>query len=278
MKKTIMTFREAKSTGKKLTMLTAYDYTTAKLIDAAGIDGILIGDSLGMVMLGYENTLQVTIEDVLHHTKAVSRGTTNALIVADMPFLSYHISVEEAIRNAGRLIQEGMAMAVKLEGGIDIIDKVRGIIKAQIPVMGHLGLTPQSVNIFGGFKVQGKTKEAIRALIEDAKLLEAAGVFSIVLECIPEEVAIEITSAISIPTIGIGAGGGCDGQILVIQDVMGMYNDMVPKFVKQYRQLGKEIQAGAGEYIKAVETGAFPEEIHKFKTDKAVLEEISKLY
>ena len=278
MKKTIATFKEAKNSGRKLTMLTAYDYTTAKLLDETGIDGILIGDSLGMVMLGYENTLQVTIEDILHHTKAVSRGTKNALVIADMPFMSYHISALEAIRNAGRLIQEGMASAVKLEGGIDIIDKVKGIIKAQIPVMGHLGMTPQSVNMFGGFKVQGKTKEAIRLLVEDAKLLESEGVFSIVLECIPEEVAAEITSALSIPTIGIGAGGGCDGQILVIQDAMGMYRDITPKFVKQYRQLGNEIQAGVREYIKDVESGVFPEERHKFKIDKSALDKISKLY
>lgn len=278
MKKTIATFKDAKKNGKKLTMLTAYDYTTAKLLDEAGVDGILVGDSLGMVMLGYENTLQVTVEDVLHHTKAVARGTKDALLVADMPFLSYHVSVEDAITNCGRMIQQGMANAVKLEGGIEIIDKVRGIIHAQIPVMGHLGLTPQSVNMFGGFKVQGKTKEAIKKMIEDAKLLEDAGVFSIVLECVPAEVAEMISQKISIPTIGIGAGPGCDGQILVIQDVMGMYDQLTPKFVKQYRQLGNEIRNGVIEYIKDVENGSFPEEKHCFKSDKAELEEINKLY
>lgn len=278
MKKTVATFKEAKEKGRKLTMLTAYDYTTAKLLDEGGVDGILIGDSLGMVMLGYENTLQVTVEDVLHHTKAVARGTREALVVADMPFMSYHISVEESIRNCGRMIQEGMANAVKLEGGIEIIDKVRGIIAAKIPVMGHLGLTPQSVNMFGGFKVQGKTKEAIKKLVEDAKLLEEAGVFAIVLECVPAEVAAMITEAISIPTIGIGAGNKCDGQILVIQDVLGMYTNITPKFVKQYRQLGTEIHASVLEYISDVESGVFPEEKHCFKVDKNEIEEVNKLY
>lgn len=278
MKKTVATFKEAKEKGKKLTMLTAYDYTTAKLIDEAGVDGILIGDSLGMVMLGYENTLEVTVEDVLHHTKAVARGTKNALIVADMPFLSYHTSVEDAIRNCGRMVQEGHAQAVKLEGGTDIIDKVKGVIRAQIPVMGHLGLTPQSVNMFGGFKVQGKSKEAIKKLIEDAKLLEDAGVFSIVLECVPDEVAALITDSVSVPTIGIGAGRKCDGQVLVIQDALGMYTDIIPKFVKQYGQIGEEIRKSVGDYIREVEGGLFPEDKHTFKIDKETIEEISKLY
>lgn len=278
MKKTVATFKEAKCSGKKLTMLTAYDYTTAKLLDEAGIDSILVGDSLGMVMLGYENTLQVTVEDVLHHLKAVARGTKEALIVADMPFLSYHVSVEDAIRNSGRMIQEGMAGAVKLEGGSDIIDKVRGIIKAQIPVMGHLGLTPQSVNMLGGFKVQGKTGDGVKKMMDDAKLLEDAGVFAIVLECIPEEAAAMITESVSIPTIGIGAGRTCDGQVLVIQDMLGMYDNIIPKFVKQYRQLGNEIKNGVAEYIRDVENGAFPEDRHSYKMNKEVLEAITKLY
>lgn len=278
MKKTIETFRLAKEKGRKLTMLTAYDYTTAKLLDEAGVDSILIGDSLGMVILGYENTLQVTVEDVLHHTKAVARGAKEALIIADMPYLSYHISVEEAIRNCGRMIKEGMASAVKLEGGEEIIDKVRGIIAAKIPVMGHLGLTPQSVNMFGGFKVQGKTSETINKLIKDAKLLEEAGVFAIVLECIPEEAAALITKSVSIPTIGIGAGSECDGQVLVIQDVLGMYTDIIPRFVKQYAQLGTVIRDSVTMYIKDVEAGLFPEAIHTFKIDKNALEELNKLY
>ncbi|GFR34236.1 3-methyl-2-oxobutanoate hydroxymethyltransferase [Thermobrachium celere] len=233
-------------------MLTAYDYSMAKLIDSAGIDGILVGDSLGMVVLGYENTLQVTVEDIIHHTRAVARGAKDALIVADMPFLSYHISVEDAIRNAGRMIKEGMAHAVKLEGGEEIIDKVRAIINAQIPVMGHLGLTPQSVNVFGGFKVQGKNKSQIEKLIKDAKLLEEAGVFAIVLEGIPKEVAERITETVSVPTIGIGAGVHCDGQILVTQDLLGLYSDFVPKFVKQYRKLSVDIMEAFKEYISDV--------------------------
>ncbi|MCR4435529.1 MAG: 3-methyl-2-oxobutanoate hydroxymethyltransferase [Clostridiales bacterium] len=278
MKKTTSYFREAKSQGKKLTMLTAYDYSMAKLVDEAGVDGILVGDSLGMVMLGYENTLQVTVEDIIHHTRAVARGSKNSLIVADMPFLSYHVSVEESIRNAGKMIQEGMAHAVKLEGGAEVADQIRGIIKAQIPVMGHLGLTPQSVNMFGGFKVYGKTKEQVGKIIEGAKLLEDAGAFSIVLECVPDEVAAMIRDSISIPVIGIGAGAACDGQILVTQDLLGMFSDFTPKFVKQYKHLKEEIISGVREYINDVESGVFPDEKHSFKIDKLLFEEIKKLY
>jgi len=278
MKKTTSSFREAKVKGNKLTMLTAYDYTTAKLLDEAGIDGILIGDSLGMVMLGYENTLQVTVEDVLHHTKAVARGTKEALVVADMPFLSYHISVEDAIKNCGRMIQEGCASAVKLEGGEEIINQIKGIVNAKIPVMGHLGLTPQSVNIFGGFKIQGKTKESVEKLVKDAKLLEEAGVFAIVLECVPEEVAEIVTRNISIPTIGIGAGNKCDGQILVVQDLLGLYSDLTPKFVKQYKRLGEEVNEGVKAYIYDVKQGLFPEDIHSFHMDKSEADELKKLY
>lgn len=278
MKKTTATFREAKVNGNRLTMLTAYDYTTAKLVDEAGVDGILIGDSLGMVMLGYENTLQVTVEDILHHTKAVARGTKEALVVADMPFLSYHISTSEAIRNCGRMIQEGCAEAVKLEGGEEILDAVKGIIAAKIPVMGHLGLTPQSVNMFGGFKVQGKTTQSVEKLIRDAKLLEEAGVFAIVLECVPTEVAEIISKTISIPTIGIGAGDKCDGQVLVIQDMLGMYSELKPKFVKQYKQLGSEIGEGVSAYITEVKKGLFPEDKHSFHIDESEIEELKKLY
>ncbi|EYE88849.1 3-methyl-2-oxobutanoate hydroxymethyltransferase [Fervidicella metallireducens AeB] len=278
MKKTVQTFKEAKQNGRKLSMLTAYDYSTAKLIDEAGVDGILVGDSLGMVVLGYENTLQVTLEDIIHHTRAVARGAKNALIVADMPFLSYHISVEETVRNAGRLIQEGMAQCVKIEGGTEVVEKIKAIINAQIPVMGHLGLTPQSVNVMGGFKVQGKTKDQIEKLVEDAKAIEKAGVFAIVLECVPTEVAEVISQIVSIPTIGIGAGNKCDGQILVTQDMLGMYGDFVPKFVKQYRHLGNEFIEGIREYIKDVEDLKFPKEEHSFKIDKNIIEEIKKLY
>lgn len=278
MKKTVSTFKEAKANGQKLTMLTAYDYSMAKIVDEAGIDGILVGDSLGMVMLGYENTLQVTVDDIIHHTKAVARGAKEALIIADMPFLSYHISIEDAVRNAGRMIKEGMAHAVKLEGGEEIIDKVGALVKAQIPVMGHLGLTPQSVNMLGGFKVQGKSTEQIKKIVEDAALLEEAGVFAIVLECIPGEVAKIITEKISVPTIGIGAGVYCDGQILVTQDLLGMYGDFIPKFVKQYRNIGVEINNAIKEYIEDVKSSSFPEQTHTFKIDGSVIEELGKLF
>ncbi|NLV77572.1 MAG: 3-methyl-2-oxobutanoate hydroxymethyltransferase [Tissierellia bacterium] len=276
MKKTVATFKEAKINNKKLSMVTAYDYSMAKLVDEGGIDGILVGDSLGMVTLGYENTLAVTIDDMIHHTKAVSRGANNALVVADMPFLSYHISIEESIKNAGRLIKEGDAHAVKLEGGRDVIDKVEGIVKAQIPVMGHIGLTPQSINMFGGFKVQGKTIEQIQNLIDDAKCLEEAGVFAIVLECIPEKISKIITESVSIPTIGIGAGKYCDGQILVINDMLGMYSDFTPKFVKQYKNLKEDINEAINNYIKDIKTGAFPEEKHSFKIDEQILDNLNK--
>lgn len=276
MKKTVATFKEAKINNEKLSMVTAYDYSMAKLVDEGGIDGILVGDSLGMVTLGYENTLAVTIDDMIHHTKAVSRGANNALVVADMPFLSYHISIEESIKNAGRLIKEGNAHAVKLEGGRDVIDKVEGIVKAQIPVMGHIGLTPQSINMFGGFKVQGKTIEQIQNLIDDAKCLEEAGVFAIVLECIPEKISKIITESVSIPTIGIGAGKYCNGQILVINDMLGMYSDFTPKFVKQYKNLKEDINEAINNYIKDIKTGAFPEEKHSFKIDEQILDNLNK--
>ncbi len=276
MKKTVATFKEAKINNEKLSMVTAYDYSMAKLVDEGGIDGILVGDSLGMVTLGYENTLAVTIDDMIHHTKAVSRGANNALVVADMPFLSYHISIEESIKNAGRLIKEGNAHAVKLEGGRDVIDKIEGIVKAQIPVMGHIGLTPQSINMFGGFKVQGKTIEQIQNLIDDAKCLEEAGVFAIVLECIPEKISKIITESVSIPTIGIGAGKYCDGQILVINDMLGMYSDFTPKFVKQYKNLKEDINEAINNYIKDIKTGVFPEEKHSFKIDEQILDKLNK--
>ncbi|KPU27177.1 3-methyl-2-oxobutanoate hydroxymethyltransferase [Caloranaerobacter sp. TR13] len=271
---TTASFLKAKAEGRKITMLTAYDYSTAKLLDEVGVDSILVGDSLGMVMLGYENTLQVTIEDIIHHTKAVSRGVNRALIIADMPFLSYHVSIEDTIRNAGRLIKEGGAHAVKLEGGENIIDKVKALVSAQIPVCGHLGLTPQSVNVLGGFKVQGKSIENAKKIIEDAILLEKAGVFAIVLEAVPEPLAKIITEKISIPTIGIGAGRYCDGQVLVLQDMLGMFSDFTPKFVKKFRDLGKEIRDGVKEYIKEVCEGTFPEVKHTFKMSQEVVDKL----
>lgn len=275
MKNTVSSFISAKKNGDKLTMLTAYDYSTAKLIDSSSINGILVGDSLGMVCLGYKDTLSVTMEDMIHHTKAVSRGTENALVVADMPFMSYQTSVYDAVKNAGRLIKEGSASAVKLEGGASVWEQAAAIVKAQIPVMGHIGLTPQSVNMFGGFKVQGKNETAAKNIIEDAKKLEAAGVFSIVLEGIPAKLAEIITKAVSVPTIGIGAGKHCDGQILVYQDMLNMFSDFTPKFVKTYANIGNIMTEAFNSYIRDVNQGIFPGEEHTFSIDEEVL---NKLY
>lgn len=274
MKNTAETFRKAKETKEKISMLTAYDYSMAKLIDEAGINGILVGDSLGMVCLGYKNTLSVTMEDMLHHTKAVVRGTKNALVVGDMPFMSYQTSVYDAVINAGRFVKEAGAEVVKLEGGADMCDKINAIVKAQIPVMGHIGLTPQSVNVFGGFRVQGKSEARAKELIEDAKKIEAAGAFSIVLECVPDKLAEIISESISIPTIGIGAGVGCDGQILVYQDMLGMFNELKPKFVKTYANVGETMKKAFEEYIKDVKLGRFPVEENTFKIDESVVEKL----
>jgi 3-methyl-2-oxobutanoate hydroxymethyltransferase len=265
----------AKKTGEKLTMLTAYDYSMAKLIDECGVNGILVGDSLGMVCLGYKDTLSVTMEDMLHHTKAVARGTTNALVVADMPFMSYQASLYDAVKNAGRFIQEAGAQAIKLEGGALVCPQIEAIVNAQIPVMAHIGLTPQSVNMFGGFKVQGKSSIDAKRLIEDAKKVEAAGAFAIVLECIPARLAAIISREISIPTIGIGAGAGCDGQILVYQDMLNMFSEFKPKFVKNFANVGDLMRDGFKLYIKEVNEGTFPGEEHCFKIDDEVL---NKLY
>ena len=271
---TVTSFKKYKLDKEKITMITAYDFTTAQLVEEAGIDTILVGDSLGMVMLGYDTTLKVTMEDMIHHTKAVVRGAKNALVIGDMPFLSYHVSVEDTIINAGRFIKEAGAHAVKLEGGREVVDKIEALVRVQIPVIGHLGLTPQSVNMFGGFKVQGKSLEDAQKILDDAKLLEAAGVCAIVLECVPEPLAKLITESISVPTIGIGAGGVCDGQVLVIQDVLGMYKDLQPKFVKKYKDLGQGTVEGISEYIKEVKSGAFPEEKHTFKMKDEILEKL----
>ena len=275
MKNSVSTFLDAKNNGEKLTMLTAYDYSMAKLIDSCNINGILVGDSLGMVCLGYKDTLSVTMEDMIHHTKAVSRGTENALVVGDMPFMSYQTSVYDAVVNAGRLIKEGGADAVKLEGGADVIEQIQAIVKAQIPVMGHIGLTPQSINMFGGFKVQGKSAEKAAKLIEDAKKLEKAGVFAIVLECIPAKLAKIISEEVKIPTIGIGAGPNCDGQILVYQDMLNMFSDLKPKFVKTFANVGELMQKGIKDYINEVQSNTFPTEEHSFKISE---ETLNKLY
>lgn len=268
---TITTFKAAKEKGERITMLTAYDYTTATLLEEAGVDSLLVGDSLGMVMLGYENTLQVTMDDMIHHTRAVARGRRRALLIGDMPFLSYHVSTEEAVRNAGRFVQEGNAQAVKLEGGRDVLDKIRAILKAQIPVLGHLGLTPQSVHAMGGFKLQGKDLDAARRILDEALLLQDAGVFGVLLEGIPAELARIITERLEVPTIGIGAGPHCDGQVLVIQDMLGMFRKMRPKFVKTYTQGGDTAVSAVREYIQEVRSGVFPGIEHSFAMDERLL-------
>ncbi len=275
MKNTVSTFKNKKAKGEKISMLTAYDYSTAKLIDESGINGILVGDSLGMVVLGYDDTLPVTMEDMIHHTKAVSRGAKNALVVGDMPFMSYQVSVEEAVYNAGRLIKEGGCQAVKLEGGATVCNQIRAITNASIPVMAHIGLTPQSVNAFGGFKVQGKNEEDAKRLIEEAKAVEEAGAFAVVLECVPEKLAEIITNSITIPTIGIGAGRKCDGQILVYQDMLGMFSNFTPKFVKRFANVGEIMTEAFKQYIAEINDGKFPSDEHTFAISDDI---INKLY
>lgn len=275
MKNTSVTFKEAKAKGDKLTMLTAYDYSTAKLIDESGVNSILVGDSLGMVMLGYEDTLSVTMEDMIHHSAAVARGAKNALIITDMPFMSYQTSVYDAVVNAGRLVKEGHAQAVKLEGGLEVCEHIKAIVKASIPVCAHIGLTPQSINAFGGFKVQGKGAQAAQKLLDEARAVEEAGAFAVVLECVPASLAKKISDSISIPTIGIGAGNGCDGQVLVYQDMLSMFSDFKPKFVKQYAQIGDMMKNAFRAYIDEVKSGTFPSEEHTFKIDEEI---IKKLY
>lgn len=249
---------DMKSRGEKIAMLTAYDYQTALIEDRAGVDVILVGDSLGMVVLGYENTLPVTVDEVVHHTKAVSRAKPRAMVVGDLPFMSYQAAVEDAVRNAGRLVKEGGAEGVKLEGGRRMAAVIRGILDADIPVMGHVGLTPQSLHRFGGYKVQGKDPQSADRLVDDAKFLDEAGCFSIVLEGIPSPLARRITEAVAIPTIGIGAGPHCDGQVLVVNDMLGMMEDFAPKFVKRYREVGKSMSEAFSEYIAEVKEGKFP--------------------
>ncbi|WP_105613971.1 3-methyl-2-oxobutanoate hydroxymethyltransferase [Vallitalea okinawensis] len=274
-KVTTETIRRMKTKNEIITMLTAYDYPTAEIFDEAGVDILLVGDSLGMVVLGYEDTTRVTMADMLHHVKAVSRGSKRALIVADLPFLSYHLGVYEAVRNAGRLIQEGKANAVKLEGGKEVLDQVKAIVNAGIPVMGHIGLTPQSINQLGGYYIQGKTEGEAKRLLEDAKELEKAGAFAIVLECVPMELAKMISDEISIPTIGIGAGVSCNGQVLVSHDVLGLYSRMIPKFVKQYADMRTEMQTATKAYVNEVKDKKFPAEEHSFHLSDEV---IGKIY
>ncbi|MFR0825495.1 MAG: 3-methyl-2-oxobutanoate hydroxymethyltransferase [Anaerotignum faecicola] len=275
MKNTVATLQQQKLDGDKITMLTAYDYSTANLVDECGVNTILVGDSLGMVMLGYEDTISVTMEDMIHHTAAVTRGAKNALVVGDMPFMSYQTSVYDAVVNAGKLMKEGRCQAVKLEGGASVCPQIKAITEASIPVVAHIGLTPQSVNAFGGFKVQGKSEADARRLIEEAKAVEAAGAFAIVLECIPAKLAKLITESVSIPTIGIGAGADCDGQVLVYQDMLALFSDFKPKFVKHFANAGEVMKQGFTEYIKEVKEGTFPAAEHTFKIADDI---INKLY
>ncbi len=275
MKNTTTSIMQMKNSEHKISMLTAYDYTTARLLDEAGVNTILVGDSLGNVILGYEDTISVTVEDMIHHSAAVARGAKNALVVTDLPFMSYQTSVYDAVVNAGRLMKEGRAGAVKLEGGKEVCPQIKAIVSAGIPVVAHLGLTPQSINTFGGFKVQGKTEAAAKKLIEDAKAVEEAGAFLLVLECVPAKLAKLVTESINIPTIGIGAGAGCDGQVLVIYDMLGMFSDFKPKFVKHFANAGDMIREAVKTYIAEIDDGIFPAEEHCYKIDDEV---IDKLY
>ncbi|MSQ32571.1 MAG: 3-methyl-2-oxobutanoate hydroxymethyltransferase [Dehalococcoidia bacterium] len=267
MRITINQVAELKRKHEKFPMLTVYDYSTARLVDEAGIPLILVGDSLGMVLLGYETTLSVTMEDMLHHVKAVARGSKHAMVIADMPFMSYQTGISDAMKNAGRFLQEAGAQAVKVEGGERTAETVKKLVDDGIPVMGHIGLTPQSINQLSGYKVQGKTSAAAAQLINDAKCLEDAGAFSIVLESIPLQLAKRITENAGVPTIGIGAGIHCDGQVLVINDMLGMFSDIHPKFVKQYAHLSENISEALNRFSNEVKNGIFPEEKHSTSVD-----------
>ncbi|MCR5793038.1 MAG: 3-methyl-2-oxobutanoate hydroxymethyltransferase [Lachnospiraceae bacterium] len=274
-KNTVLSARTQKEENHKITMVTAYDYSTAKLMDQAGVNMILVGDSLGNVMLGYEDTISVTMEDMIHHGAAVARGAKDAMVVIDMPFMSYQTSVYDAVVNAGRLMKEGRGNAVKLEGGVEVCPQIKAIVAAGIPVCAHLGLTPQSINAFGGHKVQGKTEAAAKKLIADAKAVQEAGAFAVVLECVPAKLAEHITKELEIPTIGIGAGAGCDGQVLVYQDLLGMFSDFTPKFVKRFANVGELMTEGVKKYIEEVENGTFPAKEHEYAIDEDI---IGRLY
>ena len=276
MKNTVVTFRESKG-QEKLVMLTAYDYSTARVMDMAGVDALLVGDSLGMVMLGYPDTLSVTVDDMVRHCAAVARGAQKALVVCDMPYMSYHVSAEDTVRNAARLMIEGRAQAVKLEGGAEFAAEVRALTRASIPVMGHLGLTPQSVNTFGGFKVQGKTMAAAQKLLDDARALQDAGAFALVLECVPAPLAERVTQALAIPVIGIGAGAGCDGQVLVWQDMTGMTLSHLPRFVKRFGEVGASLRSAVEAYAREVRAGAFPTEDHGYPLPEGMEKTLKKL-
>jgi 3-methyl-2-oxobutanoate hydroxymethyltransferase len=272
MRVTVNQIREMKQRGEKIAMLTAYDYTTAKIVDEADVPLILVGDSLGMVVLGYESTIPVTLEVMLHHTKAVVRGVKKAMVIGDMPFMTYHVSTEDAMRNAARFIQEAGCQAVKLEGGVTVAEKVKRIVDCGIPVMGHIGLTPQSINVFGGHKIQGKTPEAATRLLEDAVALEKAGAFAIVMETVPAPLAALVTRKVGIPTIGIGAGAGCDGQVQVINDILGSFTDFVPKHAKQYAKVAEVTADAVAQYFSEVKSGEFPTAAQSFPMDESILE------
>ncbi|MCR5623759.1 MAG: 3-methyl-2-oxobutanoate hydroxymethyltransferase [Lachnospiraceae bacterium] len=276
MKKTVNTFRDAKANGQKVTMLTAYDYSTAKMMEEVGVDSILVGDSLGNVMLGYEDTVSVTMEDMIHHCKAVKRGAPNTLVVCDMPFMSYQTSVYDGVVNAGRLMKEGRANAVKLEGGTGVAPVIKAIVDAGIPVCAHIGLTPQSINAFGGYKVQGKDTAAAKKLVEDALAVQEAGAFAVVLECVPSKLAKYVTEKLHITTIGIGAGNDTDGQVLVYADMLAMFSDYKPKFVKHFANVGEEMKKGIKGYIDEVTAGSYPAEEHGYSIADEVMEEIQK--
>ncbi|MGA7678278.1 MAG: 3-methyl-2-oxobutanoate hydroxymethyltransferase [Dehalococcoidia bacterium] len=276
MRVSINDIKEMKAKKEKIVMLTAYDYSTAKLVDEAGIPLILVGDSLGMVMLGYESTIPVTMDEMIHHTKAVARGTKQALVIGDMPFMTYHTNISDALYNAARFIQEGGAQTVKLEGGVTVAETVKRIVECGIPVMGHIGLTPQSIHQLGGHKVQGKTPEAAERLLKDAQALEQAGAFAIVLELVPAPLSKLITRKISIPTIGIGAGPDCDGQVQVISDLLGLFSDFVPKHAKQYVKLAGTIRTAIADYMAEVKTGKFPTAKHSSTIDESLLEELAR--
>jgi 3-methyl-2-oxobutanoate hydroxymethyltransferase len=274
MRITVAEIKQMKQRKEKIAMLTAYDYATAKILDEAGVPLILVGDSLGMVMLGYESTIPVTMDEMIHHTKAVVRGAKKALIVGDMPFMTYHVSVSDALRNAARFIQEGGAQAVKLEGGEVVVEKVKRLVECGIPVMGHIGLTPQSIHQLGGFKVRGKAAEEARKLINDAIALEQAGAFCIVLECIPAALSRLISEKLSIPTIGIGAGPDCDGQVQVISDILGLYTDFVPRHAKRYVSLAEQIRTAVSSYINEVKSCTFPTLEQSYSIDENIIREL----
>jgi len=273
--KTLVDFRRSKEAGEKIVMVTAYDYPSARLAEEAGVDMILVGDSLGMVVLGYDSTVPVTMADMIHHTRAARRGAKDTFVVSDMPFMTYQISPAQALENAARLVQEGGCEAVKLEGGAEIAVQVRSLVRAGIPVCGHVGLTPQSVTALSGYKVQARTAEAARKLLDDTLALEEAGAFMIVLECIPVQVADLVTRRLAIPTVGIGAGAACDGQVLVFHDALGLFERFVPKFVRQFETLGVKAKAGLAQYAQEVRDGSFPAPEHSFSMRD---EELRRIY